>query len=197
MNEPGPDRFDGGGRLERQLPHNVELERAVLANLLLGTHATSIHKVRQYISHPLAFYVRNHRIIYLACLDLDDDSQPIDAAAVADWLGRLDFRVALDRLRRQQQVLDGMREGSFSREQYRRLYRLRDEDFTADHGQSALAAIGDYAAVAELADTFAPFTALERNSQLLWDHYLKRRFIERLSLLTDQAYMTTDTFGAL
>jgi replicative DNA helicase len=182
---------------EKQLPNNVELERAVLATLLLGSHSTAIHKVRQHLSHPLAFYARNHRIIYLACLDLDDDSQHIDATAVADWLGRLDFRVALDRLRRQQQVLDAQSDGGFSREAYRRLHRLRDEDFTNEHGQSALAAIGDFAALAEIADAFAPVTALERNSQLTWDLFLKRRFIDRLSSLADEAYMTTASFGDL
>ena len=45
-----------------------ELWRRYLAVLLDGRHATAMHKMRAVVEHPLAFFHRDHRIVYLACL---------------------------------------------------------------------------------------------------------------------------------
>ena len=44
----------------REAPHSLEVERAVLAVLLQGERAAAIHTIREKLTHPLAFYVRDH-----------------------------------------------------------------------------------------------------------------------------------------
>jgi replicative DNA helicase len=181
----------------RELPNNVELERAVLAVLLDGRHALAMAKVRQHIEHPLAFYQRDHRIIYLACLELDDGSHRVDAQAVAELLSRYDFKAVMERLRQQQLLFDSDQLDGLGRDRLRQFYRRGPEDETSAYEDSALAAIGGFNAVSDLAMAFAPAAGIERNVVLMWDYYCKRRFILRLSTLTDKAYRTPDTFQKL
>lgn len=179
---------------ERPLPHNLDIERAILAILLAGSQALDIQKVRGVITHPLAFYKRDHRILYMACLDLDDEGHRVDASAVSELLSRMRFRVVLDRLRQQQLLMQSDQLDGMSRERLRTLYRFRPEDEASNPEDSALAAIGGYATVVQIANEFAPASGLERNAGLVWDYYLKRRYIQNLQGLADDAYMTTDSF---
>ena len=185
---------DDSGVPERTLPHNLEIERAILALLLAGNNPIDIQKVRSVIGHPLAFFKRDHRIIFQACLDLDDEGHRVDASSVSELLSRMRFSVTLDRLRQQQQLMLSKELDNMSRQRMRALYRFRKEDEAGDPNDSALAAIGGYATLVDIANEFAPSSALERNAQLVWDYYLKRRYIQQLQDLADEAYMTTDTF---
>ena len=183
--------------VQRDPPNNLELERAILAMLLDGRHAMSMHKVRAQIEHPLAFFQRDHRIVYLACLELDDAGHRVDGQAVAELLSRYDFKAVLERLRQQQLLLDSEQLDSLGRDRLRAFYRRGKEDEAAGYADSALAAIGGFNAVTDLAAAFAPAAGLERNVALLWDYYLKRRMIERLQTLCDKAYRTPESFSKL
>lgn len=181
----------------RELPNNKDLECALLAVLLDGRHALAMHKVRAQIEHPLAFFQRDHRIVYLACLELDDQGHRVDAQAVAELLSKYDFRALLDRLHQQQLLLDSEQLDTLGRARLRTLYRRGPEDEAAAFQDSALAAIGGFNAITDLAAAFSPIAGLERNVTLLWDYYLKRRMIGRLQTLCDKAYRTPDTFAKL
>ena len=193
---PRPRAQEGAAGM-RELPNNNELERAILAVLLDGRHALAMHKVRAQIEHPLAYFQRDHRIVYLACLELDDQGHRVDAQAVSELLSRYDFRALLERLHQQQLLLDSEQLDSLGRARLRMLYQRRPEDEAAGFQDSALAAIGGFNAITDLAASFSPVAGLERNVALLWDYYLKRRLIARLQLLCDKAYRTPDTFAKL
>ena len=182
---------------QRDPPHNLELERAILGVLLDGRHATAIHKVRGVIEHPMAFFHRNHRIVYLACLELDDEGHRVDAQAVAELLSRYDFKALLERLRHQQLLLDSDQLDSLGRARLRALYQRNAADEAAGFEDSALAAIGGFNGVNELVGAVAPAAGIERNVSLLWDYYLKRRLIGRLQTLCDKAYRTPESFTQL
>lgn len=181
----------------RQMPHNVDIERSILALLLAGNNPIDMQRVRQYLIHPLAFFVRDHRIIFMACGDLDDEGQRVDASAVAELLSRIKFRVILDRLKQQQQLQSSNQLDGMSRKRMQALYRFRREDEVENPEDSALAAIGGYAKLIQIAGEFAPSSSLERYAQLIWDYYLKRRYIQSLNELADSAYMTGDSFSEL
>ncbi len=181
----------------REPPNNVELERAILGALLDGRHATAIHKIRAVIEHPMAFFHRNHRIIYLACLELDDGGHRIDAQAVAELLSRYDFKAVLERLRHQQMLLDSDQLDSLGRARLRAIYQRTAADEAAGFEDSALAAIGGFNAVTDLGEAMSSISGIDRNVTLLWDYYLKRRLIARLQTLCDKAYRTPDNFTQL
>ena len=180
-----------GARSDRPVvqepPQSRELERAVLAVLLDGRYVTAVQVVRPKLEHPLAFYHRDHRLIFQACLDLDDEGHRIDAQAIAEQLRRTSFQVALDRLRHQQLLLEQDSLDGLTRTQRRSLYRWRPEDEAAAIEDSALAATGGHA-VKE---------GLERNAELVRDDYLKRRLIQRLGRIGDEAHRTTKNFAEL
>lgn len=181
----------------RELPHNLELERAVLAVLLDGRHATAMHKARQALPHPLAFFARDHRILYLACLELDDQGQRVDAGAVAELLSRYGFLAVIEKLKQAEILSDSDQLEGLPRARLRALIARQAADEAGGYEDSALAAIGGFNAVTDLGGAFAPIASLERNLQLVWDYYLKRRLIGRLSTLADRAYRTPDGFGKL
>nr|MBA3686424.1 AAA family ATPase [Planctomycetota bacterium] len=181
----------------RELPHNAELEKSVLAVLLDGRHAVAIQKARQVVPHPLAFFQRDHRIIYQVCLELDDQGQRVDAQAVAELLSRYDFRSVLEKLRQAQMLLDVDQLDALGKDKLRALLRREVMADAAAFEDSALAAIGGFSAVADLVAIFAPAAGLDRNIALLWDYYQKRRLIARLSAISDKAYRTPDSFDKL
>jgi replicative DNA helicase len=194
----GPDRgSDDHPSTVRELPHNLELERAVLAVLLDGRHATAMHKARQAIPHPLAFFARDHRIVYLACLELDDQGQRVDAGAAAELLSRYDFKSVIEKLKQQELLADSDQLDSMGKDKLRALLRKQAAEEAAGYEDSALAAIGGFNAVSDLAAAFAPAASLDRNLQLAWDYYLKRRLIVRLQDIADKAYRTPDSFSQL
>lgn len=181
----------------REMPHNLDLERAILAVLLDGRHVLAMAKLRQQLEHPLAFFHRDHRIIYLAALELDDGSHRVDAQAVSELLNRYNFRAIIERLKQQEMLFDSDQLDGLGRDRLRALYRRAPEDETAAYEDSALAAIGGSNAVADLLQAFGAAASIERNATLLWDYYCKRRFILRLHALTDKAYRTPETFSQL
>jgi len=181
----------------REPPHSLEIERGVLAVLLDGRHATAMHKARQVLQHPLGFYLRDHRIVYLAALELDDQGHRVDVQAVAELLSRYDFKAVLERLRKHQLMLEADGVDQLTRERWRELYRRQPGEDAAGYDDSALAAIGGYNAVTDLAGSYAPVAGLERNISLIQDYHLKRRLITRLTALSDKAYRTPDAFPQL
>ncbi|NRA39168.1 MAG: AAA family ATPase [Planctomycetes bacterium] len=135
--------------------------------------------------------------MFMACADLDDQGQRVDASAVAELLSRIKFRVVLDRLKQQQQLQSSNQLDGMSRQRMRALYRFRQEDEVENPEDSALAAIGGYTKLIQIAGEFAPSSNLERYAQLIWDYYLKRRYKQSLHELADKAYMTGDNFSDL
>ena len=183
-------------RQGRQPPQSLELERAVLAVLLDGRNAVAMQVVRAVANHPLAFFHRDHRIVYLACLEIDDDNQRVEAQGVIDLLARWPFATLMERLRHQQALFDAEQLDGLDRGRLRALYR-RDPAEEAIGNDSALAAIGGPNVIFDLMQSFAPAAGLARNIELVWDLYLKRRLIQRLEQLCDRAYLTTEEFPKL
>ncbi len=181
----------------REPPHNAELERAVLAALLDGRNPVAIQKVRPVLEHPLAFYVRDHRMVYLACLELDDDGQAIDMHAVADLLSRYKFQAVLDKIRQQQLLLESDQLDALGRSRLKALWRRESSHLTEAYEDSALAALGGFSALGDLSNVVGPVSAIERNANLLIDHYRKRKLITRLSAISDRAFRTPDAFEKL
>jgi replicative DNA helicase len=152
---------------------------------------------RQTVEHPLAFFHRDHRMVYLACLELDDAGHRVDAQSVLELLGRYPFQAMIERLRQQQLLFDTDQLDQLDRRRLRELYRRSPEENAAQFSDSALAALGGPNAVFELMQAFGPAAGLKRNVELLWDYYLKRRLIQRMQALADKAYRTTDEFPKL
>lgn len=66
-------------------PHNLEAERSVLGALLIDNDA--IVKVAELLM-PESFYDQSHQLLYEACQQLYEKSQPIDAVTLSDQLRR-------------------------------------------------------------------------------------------------------------
>ena len=181
----------------REAPHSLEVERAVLAVLLQGERAAAIHTIREKLTHPLAFYVRDHRILYQVCLDLDDEASPVDAASVAERLQSLSFGVMVERLRKQQFLLEENQLDGMGRDRLRALYRQRDEDVAKNYEESALAAIGGFDTLVDIMGAYASAAGLASNAESIKDLYLKRQLIRRMSGLVDNAYRSPDKFKNL
>jgi replicative DNA helicase len=194
VSKPKPD---GTPMPTRELPHNLELEKAVLAVLLDGRHAVAMQQARAVVEHTMAFFHRDHRMVYLACLELDDDGHRVDAQSVLELLSRYPFQAMIERLRQQQILFDSEQLDGLDRRRLRELYRRTAGDTSADFADSALAALGGPNAVFDLMQAFGPVAGLKRNVDLLWDYYLKRRMISRLQGLCDKAYRTPDEFPKL
>jgi hypothetical protein len=179
--ERGPS--DPSRNADRIPPHSTELERAVLAVILDGRHALAMQQVRSKISHPLAFFDRNHQVIYLACMEIDDDGQPpgsdkqrVEAQAVIDLLRRWPCAVIMERLRHQQELFDAEQLDGMDPGRFRALYRRKPEEVSLG-ADSALSAIGGANALFDIMQAFATTAGLMQNVDLVWDLYLKRRCI--------------------
>ncbi len=181
----------------RDPPHSPELERSVLSVLLDGGSAVAMQVVREVVIHPLAFFGRDHRLIYQACLDLDDAGVRVDMNSVMEQLRRSSFRVSLDRLKRMQILQEADELDRMDPGKLRSLYRFRQEDEAAGPDESTLAAIGGFTLLANLAGHYASAVGLRQNAATLWDYYLKRRLISNLTVIGDEAYQTTDDFPTL
>ncbi|MCX8039936.1 MAG: AAA family ATPase [Planctomycetota bacterium] len=182
-------------RSGREPPHNPDLERAVLSAILAGTNPVAMQRARPLLPHPLFFWSRDHRLVWLACLDLDDAGHIPDAPVVADLLSRWRFAAALERLRQAQAMAEADELDRPSVDP--RLWRWTEAERSAGEQDSALAAIGGAPAVYRLADALGSFAALERNAQLLRDYYLRRRLIARLGAIVDESHQTTAPFAEL
>lgn len=181
----------------RELPHNLELEKSILAALLDGRNAIAVQKVRPQVEHPLVFFHRDHRIVYLACLELDDGNHAIDLQSVAELLSRYRFQAVFDKLKQQMLLFEAEQLDALGRERLRELWRQSPADRAEAYEDSALAAIGGYSVLGDLAQAFGPFTSLERNVNLLKDYYLKRKLIQRLQSICEKAYRTPEEFSRL
>ena len=71
---------------EKQLPHNLENERAVLGSIMIDPAA--LHRVTTILSSPLDFYAQPHQWIYKAMLDLNKGGVAINQITVMDVLER-------------------------------------------------------------------------------------------------------------
>jgi len=67
----------------RVLPHDLEVEKAVLSALLLDNHA--VHSVLTEIS-PEDFYHPAHQQLFRAMLALQEDNEPVDLHTLSDYL---------------------------------------------------------------------------------------------------------------
>jgi replicative DNA helicase len=194
-----PSAHDG-----HEPPHSLELEHAIISVVVKGSHAVAMQQIRPLAQHPLLFWNRNYRLIWLACLDIDDQaaagtgaSVHLDATALVEHLGRWRFSVALDRLRQLQLASETEDLDTAGRQRLRQFWRLEDRDRSEATGDSVLAAIGGARVIYDLADAPGSFASLTDNGRILRDLYLRRRFIARLDGIIDEAYLTTDRFGGL
>ncbi len=71
----------------REMPHNIEAERAVIGALMINASAmTSIVNILK----PTDFYFENNREIYKAALELFDEGSPIDIVTLSHLLSMHD-----------------------------------------------------------------------------------------------------------
>jgi hypothetical protein len=183
----------------RELPHSLDLERAVLANLLDGRSIISIQKVRPVVEHPLVFFSRDHRIIFQACLELDDGNHPLDLQAVAELLSRYRFQAIYDTIKRLQLLLEAEQINVMGRQRLKQMWRREATDATQIFHESALAGIGGYTVLGDIAQSFAPSASLERNAELLRDYYLNWRpslpFVGRATILGSRSWPRARPLG--
>ncbi len=174
-------------------PHNPDTERAVLAVLLAGAQPTAIMSVREILRHPLCFWIQHHQIIYQAALDLDDAGERIDATSISGLLHQTASQGMVDRLQAQAALLDAGRLDKFDRQRLRGLWKRRKEDESSAYADSALARIGGFSTLTDLAMAFAPLASINRNALTILDLHQKRRLIGMAERLANRARQTTDT----
>lgn len=180
----------------RGLPHSAELERTVLGSLLDARQAAAVHIVREKVRHPIVFFERDHRLIYQACMDLDDEGQRLDLPTVVERLRRTRFQIAVDRLRRLQALMDAEELDGMKRATLRNLYRFRPEDEANDGAENVLEAVGGHSALVALIK-WASGSNLGQHAGLLWDTYCKRRLIVQVRRIGDESQDSTENFTAL
>lgn len=156
-------------------PHNDTIERAVLATILDGRHRTAVAVARGIIKHPDAFYNRDHRILWLAICELDDESIRVDAPVVGERLSRWSFETALAKLK----AVSG-------------LPTLVPDEGATGYPDSALNAIGGFGTLGALGSSFAPFAGLEYSCRRVWDLYGKRELIDHLAKCQEDAQGEAD-----
>lgn len=177
-------------------PQNLDLERSVLGVILSGKRTVAIQIARQHVPHPLIFADRSHRLIWLACLDLDEAGACLDAPAVAELLSRMRLEAAVERLRQIQVFVESDDQGHASPAALRQLWTKQAVP-AAITGETTLAAVGGAQALSVLAESAGSSASLERNAQLLRDYYHKRQLLARLTAITDETRTTTATFSEL
>ena len=73
------------GRALRVPPNSREAQQAVIGGLLLSTEA--LDAISGVVSAD-DFYSRDHRVLFEAIVDLNEQGTPTDAVTLGDWLGR-------------------------------------------------------------------------------------------------------------
>lgn len=76
-----PLAFDGVG--DKLPPQNIEAEEAILGGILLDPEAMG--RIVDTLE-PEAFYISNHKDIYIACRRLYNQNKPTDLLSVTAWL---------------------------------------------------------------------------------------------------------------
>lgn len=178
-------------------PQNLDLERSVLGVVLSGQHTVAIQLVRQHVPHPLIFADRKHRLIWLACLELDDAGAHLNGPAVAELLSRMRLETALERLSQIRVLAESDLPECGTPEALRRLWTWQEGDCPTDAGATALVAVGGAQVLNAIADGAGSYSGLERNSLLLRDYFLKRQLLARLTAISDATRTTTATFSAM
>ena len=85
MPESVPVRSPSDARLERQYPHNLDAERAVLGAVLLDNDVLAeVHRFLRIED----FYHPGHQVIYDSMLALHNESKPVELTMLADLLRR-------------------------------------------------------------------------------------------------------------
>jgi len=146
------------------------MERSILATLLDGRHKTAVATARAILVSPDAFYTRDHRVVWLAICDLDDQALRVDAMTISEKLMRWTFEVMIAKLKRASGLPS---------------HDPGDSD--AEYPDSALAAIGGHSALGEIAGAFAPVSGLEQTCRTILDLYGKRQLIGHLAECTERA----------
>lgn len=159
-------------------PHSEELERSILSILLTGDSPVHMQMVREHVHSPLIFYMQRHQVVYLACLDLDDRSEAINATSVGSWLQQISGNVVIDRLKKMQHQAN------------RKRFDLRPEHQPSSRDDSAIALIGDWSVLTDLAMSYAPSSGIEELARQLFGYHLKRQLIAKLSDITNEARRT-------
>jgi len=85
IREEGPRYSAAGPAEQRQLPYNVDAERAVLGAVLLDRESLGI--ARERLAGP-EFHRKEHRLVYGAMCALYEDDQAIDPITLAEALER-------------------------------------------------------------------------------------------------------------
>lgn len=78
--------FDGVG--DKLPPQNIEAEEAILGGILLDPEAMG--RIVDTVE-PEAFYISNHKDIYIACRRLYNQNKPTDLLSVTAWLNDHDL----------------------------------------------------------------------------------------------------------
>ncbi len=149
--------------------HSPEVERAAIAVVLDGRHLTAFEQLMGIIQTPLAFYVRDHQIIILGCQEVAAKGGIISGQTVAEALSHIPFANAWEAL----SLLAGDRNK-----------RPTPED-AARYEDSALASIGGWNTVADMAAVFGPVASLEHNCKIIAAHHLQRQAIAAMASAID------------
>ncbi len=140
---------------------SLELERAILSVVLDGRHADAWATVCEHCAGAQAFHHRDHRLLCLVIEALALAGQPINGQSVATAAGQVRFAKAMEALHgKDAKALIEMAEVA--------------------HGDSVLAAVGGFNAVADLAGSYGPVTGLASNARHLDAYHRQRRAIEVL-----------------
>lgn len=152
---------------------DLSQEKAVLGHVLSkhGTAATHawLH-VKETITHPLMFYGRDHKLVSIALDHLVASDMAIDIYAVSDALGSMSFTQALKVLK----SIEGRGDGHTG--------LLTGSDAQTD---TLLDAIGGYAFLADVSNTFLPADSVTKICQSIRDRYIRRRSSALAAEFTD------------
>ncbi|MBA3684169.1 MAG: AAA family ATPase [Planctomycetes bacterium] len=164
--------------------HNAQLERAILAVALDGRHGDVWGMVREGGATPAAFYGRDHRLIAMVIDRLWSAGKAVDMMTVGESATQTRFHDATDALAE----LDGATP------------KRREWKLAADYGDSLLAGIGGFNAIAEIAESQGASAAgLAENVKHLVGYARQRRLSTILADLTQrvQAVDGASKLGAI
>jgi replicative DNA helicase len=151
--------------------HSVECERSILALALDGRHGDVWGLVREAGGSPRSFWSRDHRLVALVVDALWMRGTPVDASSVAQAAQTTPWSEAIAAVR----ALDEGKAPS-----------VEARPGTA-YDDSLLPNIGGHGAIADLASTYSPATALARNVGYLVAYERQRQTIALLADLHRRA----------
>jgi replicative DNA helicase len=137
------------------------VEKAILGVVLDGRHPEAWATVREHSAGAPAFFDRNHRLIAGVIDQLATAGQPVNGSTVLAAAGMVRFQTAME-------AMHG-----------RDAKALIDASGLA-MGDSVLAAVGGQAAIGNMAEAYAPATALVANVRTLDAYHRQRMAIDLL-----------------